>query len=144
MSKKQKERKKKNRQEIAKKRVQARRKILMKERKERDKAAKLERKFRNKITPIIKDQTKKILIEETKKEQNMNQIQKNIEILKALEAEYLKEQEHKKQVNAQLEAEGHVSLKEKLEALNLKAKDKMTEEEKESGMIDRVISTKEG
>jgi hypothetical protein len=138
MSKKQKERKKKEREQIAKKRVNSRRKILLKDKQERAKAARLERKFRNKMTPIIKDQNKKIEIEENKKEKTVQQLQKNIQILEALEAEYLKEQENKKCFNEQLESEGHVSLKEKLEALNLKAQDIMTEEEKETGLMDRT------
>lgn len=142
-TKKQKERKKKKREEIAKKRVQTRRNILAKDKKERVRSARLERKFRRRIDPIVNDPNKKILIEEAKKEKNMNQIKKNIELLKALEAEYVKEQEHKKYVNQQLESEGHVSLKEKLEALNLKAKEKMTDQEKELGMIDRSINAED-
>jgi hypothetical protein len=138
MSKKQQEKKKKQREIIAKKRVEARRKILLKEKQEKNKAAKLERKFRTKVQPIIKDKNKMIEFEENKQEKIKNQINKNIEILKGLENEYLKEQEYKKQFNQELEAEGHVTLKEKLEALNLKAKDSMSDEEIETGLVDRT------
>ena len=45
----------------------------------------------------------------------------NLEILKALEAEYIKSQEGRKDLHEQLEKEGYKSLAEKVEALKLQA-----------------------
>jgi len=42
----------------------------------------------------------------------------------------------KKEINERLEAEGHLTLKDKLNALDKQIQDSMTEEEKETGRID--------
>lgn len=136
MSKKQQERKKKNRQEIAKKRVLARRKVLRKQVSDDKKSARLERKFRQKIDPIIKDPEKKKIMDELKNQKILSKLEKNAEILKRLEDAYLYEVDQKKKINDELEKEGHKTLKEKLSALDEKAKSHMTEEEKLSGMVD--------
>jgi hypothetical protein len=136
MSKKQQERKKKKRQEVAKKRVLARRNALRKQSGEDKKAAKLDKKFRNKIQPIIKDEVKKKIMEDLKNEKILSKLEKNAEILKALEAQYQEEINAKNEFNKQLEQEGCSTLKEKLDALDKKAQENMTESEKASGMID--------
>ena len=135
MSKKQ-EKKKKKRQEIAKKRVFARRLALRKQSSEDKKASRLERKFRKKIDPIIKDPEKKKIMEEIKNQKILSKLEKNAEILKQLEDAYLYEVEQKKKINEQLEMEGHKTLEEKMSALEEKAKETMTDEQKQSGMVD--------
>lgn len=136
MSKKQQERKKKLREEIAKKRVLARRSALRKQASEDLKSSRLERKFRNKIQPIIKDEEKRKAMEQNKNQQILSKLEKNAEILRALEDEYLSEVNYKKQINEQLESEGHKTFKEKMDALNEKAMKNMTEEQKETGIIE--------
>lgn len=86
--------------------------------------------------PIIKDPEKKKALEEKRNEQILSKLEKNAEILKALEDEYLSEMNQKKLINERLEAEGHHTLKDKLNALDKKVQDSMTQQEKESGQID--------
>lgn len=136
MSKKQQERKKKQREQKAKSRVLARRKALRKQIGDEKKAAKLERKFKKKETPFIKDPEKRKIMEEINNQKILSKLEKNAEILKQLEQAYINETEQKKQLNKQLETEGHKTLNEKLSALEQKIKEQMTEEEKESGMVD--------
>jgi hypothetical protein len=137
MSKKQQERKKKQREEKAKMRVLARRNTIRKKNSEDKKAAVLDRKFRNKIQPIIKDPLKKEVMEKIKNEKILSKLEKNAEILKVLEKQYLDEVEQKNKINQQLEAEGHITLEEKMAALEKKIRDNMTEEQKETGRIDK-------
>lgn len=47
----------------------------------------------------------------------IEQINRNIEILRALESEYVEEMASKMQLNASLESEGHVTLSDKLAVL---------------------------
>lgn len=136
MSKKQQERKKKLREEIAKKRVLARRTILRKQASENLKSSRLEKKFREKIKPIIKDEGKNKIMEDRKNEKILSKLEKNLEILKALEDEYLEELNQKKQINENLESEGHLTFKEKMDALNEKIKQNMTPQQKETGIIE--------
>lgn len=136
MSKKQQEKKKKLREEIAKKRVLARRSALRKQASDNLKSSRLEKKFRTKIQPIIKDEEKRKMIEQSKNDHILSKLEKNAEILRALEDEYLSEVNYKKQINEQLESEGHMTFKEKMDALNEKAVKNMTEEQKETGIIE--------
>lgn len=136
MSKKQQERKKKKRLEIAKKRVLARRIALRKQTSADKQASRLDRKFRKKIDPIINDPEKKKIMEEIKNQKIISKLEKNAEILKQLEDAYINEVEQKKKINEQLEMEGHKTLKEKLSALDEKAKQAMTDDQKQSGMVD--------
>lgn len=55
------------------------------------------------------------------------QIQRNFEILRALEDEYAKEMAEREGLNQALEAEGFVTLKEKLDYLSKKAEDSAAE-----------------
>lgn len=136
MSKKQQERKKKKREEIAKKRVLARRNKLRQQSSQNKQAGRLDRKFRTRLEPVIKDAEKKRILEEKRNEQILSKLEKNAEILRALEDEYLVEINQKKAINEKLEAEGHLTLKDKLSALDKQVQDSMTEEEKETGRID--------
>jgi len=136
MSKKQQERKKKKREEIAKKRVLSRRGALRKQSSDNLKSARLDRKFREKMDPFVKDEEKRKTMEQHKNEIILSKLEKNAEILRALEDQYLSEINQKKQINDQLEAEGHVTLKDKMDALESKIKENMAEDEKETGTID--------
>lgn len=136
MSKKQKEKKKKARELVAKKRVLARRVKLRKQVSEDRKLAKLDKKFREKIEPIIKDPEKRKAMQEMKKSDLLKKLEKNAEILKALEDQYNQEINYKNEINDKLESEGHHTIKEKLDALDKKNQENMTQEEKESGKID--------
>lgn len=137
MSKKQQERKNKLRKEIAKKRVLARREVLRKQASEDLKSARLQKKFRERVDPIVKDEEKRKAMEQAKNEKILSKLEKNAEILKYLENEYLSEIDQKKQVNDKLELEGHVTLKEKMDALDKKIRENMTEEQKETGIIEQ-------
>lgn len=128
-TKKQKERKKKNREKIARYRVLKRREEIRKERKEamdeqiKQKIA--EESVYGKQQPYTKkDQLVKELTEEEKKKK-LNEIQekidRNLKILEALEAEYDHEQLQKKKMNEDLEKEGFKTIKEKMDALHQKA-----------------------
>lgn len=50
-------------------------------------------------------------------------LEHNIEILKALEDQYIAELEEKKRVNKELEADGHLTAEEKMEALKTKTQE---------------------
>lgn len=135
-TKKQKERKKKQREEKAKSRVLARRKAIRGKNSEEKQASKLERKFRTKQKPFIKDEVRREVMEKINNEKILSKLERNAEILKALEAEYEKELALKKSINEKLESEGHVTLEEKMSALEKKVKENMTEEQKNTGIID--------
>jgi hypothetical protein len=128
--------KKKAREEKGRARSAARRhKLQQISREERHKAA-LDRKFREKIAPVVKDPQKKLEMEEAEKKKALGRLQRNAEILKALEEEYERDLELKKSVNDALEAEGHFDLKDKVTALEAKARESMSTAESETGAID--------
>ena len=135
-TKKQIEKKKKSRELKAKARVAARRHKLGQIKKEEKQSARLSKKFRDKIKPIVKDPEAKKKLEEIEAKKTLEKLEKNMQVLKALEEEYIKEKEAKKQLNEELEAEGYSTLKEKMKALEDRAKASMTPEEAETGMID--------
>ena len=136
MSKKQKERKKKQREEKAKKRVLARRKTIRKQSGEEKQASMLDKKFRVKQKPFIKDQLKREIMEKMNNEKILSKLEKNAQILKILESQYEKELANKKAINQALESEGHITLEEKMSALEKAVKENMTESQKISGVID--------
>lgn len=136
MSKKQKEKKKKQREQKSKSRVLAKRKILRQQLSDEKKKSRLDKKFRSKIKPIIKDPEKRKIMENIINEKILSKLEKNAEILRQLEQSYLNEIEHKKALNQQLESEGHSTIEQKLSALENKIKEKMNDEEIESGRID--------
>jgi len=122
-TKRQKEKKKKARELKGRARSASRRKKLLEMRKEERKSALLQRKFRDKIAPIVSDPEKKRAMEEAEKNRVMERLKRNAEILKALEQEYERDAAQKKAINDSLEAEGHVTLKEKFNALESKARE---------------------
>lgn len=129
MTKKQKDKKKKNREEIAKKRVLARRNNLRKNLSEKRKLDKLDKKFREKIKPIM-NESKSKEIEDIKNKNIIAKLENNMKVLEALEKEYQEEIDHKKEVNDLLEAEGHVSIKQKMDALEEKMKNEIEKKSK--------------
>lgn len=137
-SKKQQERKKKAREQKAQARVMARRYKQDQLKKEDRKATKLNRKFREKLVPIVKDPEKKKKLEELEAKKNLEKLENNMKILKALEEEYLKERDQKRELNENLESQGHNTLQEKLNALESAARTSMTPSEAEKGVIDLV------
>jgi len=128
--------KKKAREEKGKARSAARRhKLQQISRAERHKSA-LDRKFRDKISPVVNDPQKRLEMDEAEKKKALDRLQRNAEILKALEEEYERDLELKKSVNEALEAEGHFVLKDKVAALEAKARESMSATESETGAID--------
>ena len=138
-TKKQKERKKKKREEIAKSRVLSRRNYLRKKNSEENKANILDRKFRNKLSPIVKDESKKEEIKKNKDEKIISKLEKNLEILKALEEQYLQEQKSKQDLNKSLEDDGYVTLNEKMGELEKRVKDHLKIDEDSPGHLDVQI-----
>jgi hypothetical protein len=135
-TKKQIEKKKKAREQKGRARVAAQRHKMSVVKKNDRRQAMLDKKFKEKIVPFVKDPEKRKAIEEAEVNKSRQKIEKNMEILKALEDEYLKEQEQKKILNETLEAEGHITLKDKVNALEEKARNSMTDSEAATGQID--------
>jgi len=121
MNNRRKEKKKKEREKIAKKRVLYRRNMIRTMRKEEEAKNKLEKELSPKTMPILNDPLLQEEREKSRASRAQEQIAKNLELLQALEEEYDKEQELRKQVNDDLESEGHMSMKDKLDALHKKA-----------------------
>ena len=128
-SKKQKERKKKNREKIARNRVVKRRVALRKDRKmaleEQTKQKIAEDAIYGKLQPYTKKNSLAVELTEEEKKKKFDEIQSKIEhnlkILEALEEEYDKEQNQRKEINENLEKEGHKTIKEKMNAIHEKA-----------------------
>lgn len=137
-TKKQIEKKKKARELKAKARVSARRHKLDQLKKRDKQESKLNNKFREKLQPIIKDPEVKKKFDEIEAKKTAEKIEKNLQILKALEDEYIREKEYKKQLNDELEAEGHLTFKDKMNALEEKARSNMTEKQAENGIIGEI------
>jgi hypothetical protein len=130
MTKKQ-EKKKKAREQKGRARSAARRHKLGEIRRGEERSRRLDMKFREKIKPVIKDPEKAAAAAEVEKKRSLEKLQRNMEIHEALEGEYVKEQEKKGEINAELEAEGHVTLQEKLRAMEQKARTIMENQEPE-------------
>jgi hypothetical protein len=113
----QKEKKKKDREAKAKARVLSRRHKIREAMKEDSRARTLNEKFRERIRPFVKDESKRAAIEASEEARVRERLEKNMQILKALEEEYEAEQNRKKEFNSELESMGHETLKEKLNAL---------------------------
>jgi hypothetical protein len=116
-TKKQKEKKKKDRENKSKARVLARRHQIRSAIKEEAKAKKLEKKFRDKIKPFVKDSNKKAIMDAADESRVKERLERNMQILKALEEEYESEQSKKNEINQSLESQGHETLKDKLNAI---------------------------
>ena len=119
---KQKEQKKKNRERVAKQKVLQRREELRKTRKEARALEKAEREahdvMHGKTMPHINSPGER---EAEKAKIVAEKLKKNLEILQALEDEYEAEQQNRIYLNESLEAEGHVTMREKMDALHKKA-----------------------
>lgn len=113
--------KKKKREKVAKERVLRRREQMRAVRKADAAKERLERELSPKTMPIINDPLIREMREKARVDAAKAQIEKNLELLKALEEEHDKEQALRQQVNEDLEAEGHISMKDKLDALHKKA-----------------------
>lgn len=118
---KQKEKKKKEREKIAKQRVLQRREAMRKFRKEEEVKAKLEKDMSPRLKPILNDPLMQEIREKNKQARLNEQIEKNMQLLEALEQEYDAEQALRNEVNSDLESEGHMTMKDKLDALHKKA-----------------------
>lgn len=116
------ERKKKAREAKGKARVAARRHKMQEAQRGERKSSSLERKFRERISPIVNDPEKKAAMAEADKKRVEDRLQRNMEILKALEEEYERDMAQKKEINERLEAEGHLTLKDKMNALEATAR----------------------
>lgn len=119
------DKKKKDREKNSKLRVLKRRTVIREKRKleqaERQKEAELQEIVHGKLKPIVTDATKLEALENAKQKAAMEKLQKNMQILEALEQEYEAEQALRNQINNNLENEGHMTLKEKMDALHEKA-----------------------
>lgn len=124
-SKKQKEKKKKDREKKVEEKVFKRREALRKERKTLEMQQRQEQEadnlVRGKLKPIVNDFKKVEEIKSNKEQNALSQLQKNLQILEALEKEYDREKALRNQINETLEAEGHMTMSEKMEALHQKA-----------------------
>lgn len=103
------DKKKKARELKAKSTVAKRREAIRAKTKHDREVSKLERKTRQRILPYVNPERKDAQLRE--------QLEKNIEILKALEKEYAITKENKKALNDELENEGHETLKEKMDVM---------------------------
>jgi len=116
------ERKKKAREAKGKARVAARRHKMQEAIRGERRSSALDRKFREKIAPIVNDPGKKAAIAEADKKRIQERLQRNMEILKALEEEYERDMAAKKDINDRLESEGYHTLKDKMNALEAAAR----------------------
>jgi uncharacterized surface protein with fasciclin (FAS1) repeats len=68
--------------------------------------------------PIVNDINKSKEVAKLKEELIKEQLEKNLQILQALEDQYDLEQKNRTELNQRLESEGHFTLREKLDALH--------------------------
>lgn len=106
---KQKEKKKKQRERDAHAKVLKRRAALRQKTKREREAARLERRTRHREMPYVDPEKKDAKIKA--------QLEHNLKVLKVIEEQQNKLAEAKDKLNRELEEEGHVSLKEKMDAL---------------------------
>lgn len=128
--------KKKARELKGKARAAARRHKLEQIKRDEKRGAKLNKKFREKLVPFVKDPEKKRQIEEGNNRKSIEMLERNMQILKALEEEHLREAEKRRRINESLEAEGHTTLQDKVKALEEKARASMNASDAEPGGID--------
>lgn len=132
-TKKQQERKKKEREEKARSRVLSRRHKFRAAAKEQDRAKRLDDKFREKIKPFVKDPEKKAAMDAAEENKVKERLERNAQILKALEEEYESEQAKRREINRDLESQGHETLKDKLNAMESVARESEGEASSEAG-----------
>jgi hypothetical protein len=79
-----------------------------------------------KLKPFVRPE--KLKKREEKRDAEIKlQLDRNIKILQALEEQYLKEQQHKTDLGAELAAEGFNTIEEKLDILNKRAQEQVEE-----------------
>lgn len=124
-SQKQKEKKKKERERIAHQRVLRRREALRAQRKlqyeEELKHQEAHDIVNGKPQPILKDPAAIARRAAAQAKAVSDKLKKNLEVLEALEKEYEAEQAARAEMNTKLEAEGHKTMREKMDALHQKA-----------------------
>jgi len=108
-TKKQKEKKKKERERIAHARVLARREFKRKKDKAEREAWIVAKRTEPKMEPIMSEEKKKARVQE--------QLERNMKILEALEAEYEKEKQARKDLNDELEEQGFETVEEKVKEI---------------------------
>jgi len=117
--------KKKDREKIVKQKLLKRRFAMRAERKAEIEQIKAERDaheiVHGKLMPIINDPQLLAEKEAQRAKEISEKLKKNLEILEALEKEYELEQSRRDEVNTKLESEGHVTMKQKMDALHEKA-----------------------
>ena len=101
-TKRQKEKKKKDREAKAKARVLSRRHKIREARGEEVRARALDKKFRERIKPFVKDPERQAEIEASEEAKVRERLERNMQILKALEEEYEAEQNRKREFNEEL------------------------------------------
>lgn len=119
--------KKKEREKKVKVKLARRREAIRKDAKERSMQERLEKEafeLRNgKPEPFLNDPAAVAAREERKKAQVQERLERNLKILEALEKEYDDSNAARDNIQKNLEAEGHKSIKDKLAALAAKAKE---------------------
>jgi hypothetical protein len=130
-NKKLKERKKKNREKKAKETVLVKRKAWRDRKKQDKKLALLEKKTRDRLEPYMHPDKRAIFTSERDK-QIRDKLEHNMEILKALEEQYNKDQQERKERNEQLQAEGCETLQDKINYMGQKATENSIKEEEEN------------
>lgn len=105
-----------------KEKQQKRRTALVQKKKIERNFRRAEHKIRERLVPYVKPETIEA-VEGMEEVRIKKQLEHNMQILQALEEEYVNEMEAKKELNEALEKEGHMTLKEKLDALEITTKD---------------------
>lgn len=122
--------KKKDRERRVRQKVLARRTAVRAGKKKQEaEKARLEAEFslkNGKPEPHLNDLDAVAARREQKARQAREKLEHNLKILEALEAEYAREREDRAELNRSLEAEGHTTLKAKLEALIKKSENSST------------------
>jgi hypothetical protein len=142
--KKQREKKKYKKKRETEKKVLARRAKTQADNRAKKRAERAMHRTRQKIRPFVKDPEARKKMEEQRVEDIQKQLEKNLAILEALEEEYEKEVAEKEKLNAELEKEGLTTLKEKLDALEQKAKEEIKERGLEAYIGDEDEGVSEG
>ena len=145
-SKKLKEKKKQDRKKKVEQKVFVRREALRKERKaltlqqrQEEEAQKL---VNGRIKPIVNNYSE-FEDRELKDKLVVEQLERNLKLLEALEQDYDREQNARQNINDTLESEGHLTMAEKMEALHQKALEMAREKSSESSGNEQNLSQEE-
>lgn len=106
---KRKEKKKKDREKRVKEKVLEKRITIRSSAKHEKQVWRIEKKSRHRQKPYVNAEKRDMLIKE--------QIEHNLEIIKALEEEYANAEQVRKEINEELEQDGCLTIKDKLSAL---------------------------